>query len=66
MEDQLLWNFKQTCKKLNKTPWGLRHLTRNRAIEIIRIGRKIYFDPSSVRAFIEKNRIPAIEKSKDR
>jgi len=60
MENELLWTFKQTCQKLNKTSHGLRWLVRNRSIEIIKIGRKIYFDPESVRAFIEKNRIPAV------
>jgi len=62
MENELLWNFKQTCTKLNKSPWGLRWLVRKRGIEIVKIGRKIYFDPESVRAFIEKNKIPAVEK----
>jgi len=62
MENELLWTFKQTCKKLNKTPHGLRWLCRIRGIEIVKIGRKIYFDPQSVRAFIEKNKVPAVEK----
>jgi len=58
MEEQLLWDFNQACTKLNKTPWGLRHLIRVRGIPIVRIGRKIYFDPVELRKWIEEQKIP--------
>jgi len=61
MEQELLWDFEKTRKKLSKSIHGMRWLIRNRALEMVKIGRKIYFDPNSVRAFIEKNRIPAAD-----
>lgn len=40
-------------------PWGVRHLIRLRRIPIIKIGRRIYFDPDDIREWIEKMKIPA-------
>lgn len=62
MADELLWNFEETRRQLGKTTWGLRWLVRLREIPVVRIGRgrgKIYFDPADVRAYIERNKIPA-------
>jgi hypothetical protein len=60
-DEQLLWDFETTRKKLAKSAHGMRWLIRNRALEIVKVGRKIYFDPKSVQAFIEKNKIPAVD-----
>ncbi len=62
MCEELLWDFEKTRKKLSKSIHGMRWLVRNRALEMVKIGRKIYFDPNSVRAFVEKNKIPAVDK----
>jgi len=64
MEEQLLWNFEQACKKLNKTPWGLRWLVRTRNVPIVRIGRKIYFDPVEIKKWIDQQKIPVQTESK--
>ena len=61
MDGELLWDFEKTRKKLSKSIHGMRWLIRKRGIEIVKIGSKIYFDPNSVIAFIEKNKIPAID-----
>ncbi len=39
-------------------PWGVRHLIRLRRIPIIKIGRRIYFDPDDIREWIEGKKIP--------
>jgi hypothetical protein len=62
MDTELLWSFEDTRKRLKKTKWGLRWLIRLHALPIVRIGKgrgKIYFDPEDVKAYIQKQKIPA-------
>jgi len=43
---------------IGKSKYGMQHLIRIRGIDgMVRIGRKIYFDPIDVRIWIEKNKI---------
>ncbi len=64
-KEELLWDFEQTRKKLQKTRWGLRWLIRTRQIPIVRIGRgRIYFDPREIEAWINRNKIPEVRGDK--
>jgi len=56
--EQLLWDFETTRTMIGKSVHGMRHLIRIRGIDgMVRIGRKIYFDPVDVKKWIEKNKI---------
>jgi len=58
MNDELLWNTETTRKKIGKSKYGMQHLIRVRGIDgMVRIGRKIYFDPVDVQKWIEKNKM---------
>lgn len=62
MDRELLWDFETTRKQLGKTPWGLRWLIRLRVLPIVRIGKgrgKLYFAPEDIKAYIQKQKIPA-------
>jgi len=37
--------------------WGLEWLIRNRRIPIVKIGRRIYFDPQDVQNWIDEHKI---------
>ncbi len=37
--------------------WGVRWLIRNRRIPIVRIGRRIFFDPQDVSTWIDEHKI---------
>ena len=39
-------------------PWGVRHLIRTRSIPIIKLRRRIYFDPAEIEAWIDSKKIP--------
>lgn len=62
MQEALLWDFEKTREMINKSTWGLRWLIRTRAIPIVRIGRKIYFDPEDLKKWIEENKIKEFNK----
>jgi len=50
MQEQLLWDFETTRKKLCKSVQGMRWLIRTRQVEgMVRIGRRIYFDPEDIK-----------------
>jgi len=58
MEQQLLWDFETTRKKIGKSVQGMRWLVRQRGIDgMVRVGRRIYFDPEDIKKWIEKNKI---------
>ena len=62
MEEQLLWDFETTRKKIGKSEQGMRWLMRIRGIEgMVRVGRRIYFDPVDVKKWIEKNKIKNVK-----
>jgi len=61
MQDALLWDFETCRKKIGKSIQGMRWLIRVRGIDgMVRVGRRIYFDPEDVRQWIEKNKIKPI------
>ena len=63
--EQLLWDTETTRKMIGKSKYGMQHIIRNRGIDgMVRIGRKIYFDPIDVRIWIEKNKIKNNEVAK--
>jgi len=62
MQENLLWDFETTRKKIGKSVQGMRWLMRQRGIDgMVRVGRRIYFDPVDVRRWIEKNKIKIVK-----
>lgn len=62
MQENLLWDFETTRKKIGKSVQGMRWLMRQRGIDgMVRVGRRIYFDPIDVQRWIEKNKIRIIK-----
>jgi len=62
MQDALLWDFETTRKKIGKSVQGMRWLMRQRGIDgMVRVGRRIYFDPIDVHKWIEKNKIKIVK-----
>jgi len=58
MEQELLWDFETTRKKIGKSEQGMRWLIRQRGIDgMVRVGRRIYYDPVDIKKWIEKNKI---------
>jgi len=58
MQDNLLWDFETTRKKISKSIQGMRWLIRVRGIDgMVRVGRRIYFDPVDVQKWVQKNKI---------
>ena len=58
MSDELLWDFETTRTKIGKSVQGMRWLIRQRGIDgMVRVGRRIYFDPEDIKKWIEKNKI---------
>jgi predicted DNA-binding transcriptional regulator AlpA len=43
--------------------WTLDWLIRNRSIPIVKIGRRIYFDPSDVRTWVDSKKINPLEEA---
>jgi len=61
MQKQKLWDIKQLVDNYPALrPWGIRWKIRNRDIPIVKLGRRIYFDPDDIREWINKNKIPVI------
>ena len=58
---ELLWDFEETRKQIKKSEHGLRWLIRNRAIPIVKIGNRIYFQPEEIRKWVLEHSIPAFE-----
>ena len=46
-------------RKGKKQTYRLDFLVRSRKIPIVKIGRRIYFDPRDIEAWIESQKIPA-------
>ena len=44
--------------------WTLEWLIRTRQIPIVKIGRRIFFDPVDISAWIEEHKIPAVREVK--
>ena len=59
--EQLLWDFEETRRQLKKSVHGMRWLIRQRALLIVRIRGRIYFQPAEIRKWVEEHSIPAYE-----
>lgn len=60
--DQLLSLYPALKSKKSKNPkYRLDWLVRNRQIPIVKIGRRNYFDPTEIDAWIESRKIPVHE-----
>ena len=51
-----LLNVKQAAEYLSRTPNAIRNLIAAGAIPMVRIGRRIFFDPRELDAWIDDNR----------
>ena len=61
MVDEKLWDLKHLLKNYPAfKEWGVRWLIRHRRIPMVKIGRRIYFDPSEITLWIQKNKISEI------
>ena len=45
--------------------WGLEWLIRTRRIPIVKIGKRIYFDPEDIRSWIDTKKIKPLEEAKN-
>lgn len=59
---EILWSFEETRKRIKKSEHGLRWLVRKRAIPLVKIGNRIYFQPEKVRKWIEAHAVPSKER----
>jgi len=65
MNKQLLIDKKQLlecCPALNK--WSLEYLCRHRRIPLVKVGKRIYFDPEDIEQWISENKIEARREGK--
>lgn len=66
MTEPQLWDLKQLLKNYPALKhWGVRHLIRNRKIPIVKIGRRIYFDPQDIADWKEQNKIKLFTRRED-
>jgi len=59
-----LITFNEVLERYKFKKWGLRHLMRNRAIPLVKIGTgrgRIYFDPKDLDDWINQNKIKTIK-----
>jgi hypothetical protein len=63
--EELLWDFEEARKQIRKSVHGMRWLIRRRAIPMVRIGHRIYFQPEEIKRWIDEHSIPAQEGNKD-
>lgn len=64
MSNEILWNFKTTCEKLQISEHGLRWRIRKRQIPFIKIGEgrgKIYFSPVDLESWIMSRKINMVK-----
>lgn len=60
IDSQELLRRYPALKSKGKNPfYRLQWLTRSRAIPLVKIRRRIYFDPAEIDAWIESQKIPA-------
>ncbi|MEQ9617819.1 MAG: helix-turn-helix domain-containing protein [Deltaproteobacteria bacterium] len=58
MYQDRLWDMRQLMEAYPAfKEWGVRWLVRHRRIPVVRIGRRIYFDPEDINRWVEKNKI---------
>ncbi len=56
---ELLRRYPALASKGKNKFYRLQYLTRSRAIPLVKLGRRIYFDPRDIEAWIESQKIPA-------
>jgi len=65
MHFEQLWNLNQLLEHYPGLSYhGVRWLIRNRRIPIIKIGKRIYFDPQEVEIWKNSQKIEPIERKK--
>jgi excisionase family DNA binding protein len=52
-----LWDVKDVAAYLHTTPHAVYKLVERRAIPHVRLGRKILFDPDTIRAWISDHQV---------
>jgi len=52
----------ERCPALSK--WSLEYLCRHRRIPLVKLGKRIYFDPEDIEQWISENKIEARRESK--
>ena len=54
-----LWDMNELLKNYKVLKlWGVRFLIRQRAIPMVKIGRRIYFVPEDIEAWIKQHKVP--------
>lgn len=61
LKDRKLLTSREVCRLYGFTKWGLQHLVRKRRIPIVKIGRRIYFDPKKLDSWVEEHEIEAMD-----
>lgn len=58
MHEEKLWDINRlTANYPVLKHWGVRWLIRTRQIPIIKIGRRVFFDPEDISAWIKRHKI---------
>jgi len=58
--EELLKQYPALASKGRNKYYRLQWLTRSRQIPVIKIGRRLYYDPEDIQAWIESKKIPAM------
>lgn len=56
--EELLKQYPALASKGKNKYYRLQWLTRSRQIPVIKIGRRLYYDPEDIQAWIESKKIP--------
>ena len=62
--EELLRLYPALASKGKNKYYRLQWLTRSRQIPVVRIGRRLYYDPIELQSYIESKKIPAIGNNK--
>jgi len=62
--EELLELYPALASKGKNKYYRLQWLTRSRQIPVVRIGRRLYYDPIELQSYIESKKIPAIGNNK--
>ena len=60
LRDEHLWNHVEVARYLNSTPGTIRVMCSKRQIPFLKIGRRVRFDPQSIRRWVEEKRVETI------
>ena len=60
MNDEKLWDLHQLLENYPALKYhGVRWLVRNRRIPIVKIGKRVYFEPSSIQIWVNEHKVNA-------